>query len=290
MAKIEEALAKLQRAAAGNPSEQRRPIARVKTPVNYRSQGAHAYRGLHIEFDVASLRAQGFLAPDSEVRQLADEYGVIKRPLIACASPIRDPIVDCGNLLMVASAAAGEGKTFTCLNLALSIAREKDWSVLLIDGDCNKPLLSRLFGAQEQPGLMDLLRDNSLAINDLVMPTDVPGLSVIPAGKRDEHAAELLASGRMKALCAELSESDPQRIVVFDSSPLLLTTEAPVLASHVGQIVLVVKTNSTPQQAVLSALGKLDSSKAINLVLNQVEGGGGVLGYGDYSSYGEYGA
>ena len=247
------------------------------------------YGGMHLEFDFASLRAQGYLAPDSEQRVLADEYRHIKRPLMINASPATDPVLERGNLVMVTSAVAGEGKTFTCVNLCLSIAREKDWSVVLIDGDCNRPLLTRFFGAEEQPGLMELLRDTSLTFDELVMSTDVPGLSVLPAGKRDEHSAELYASTRMQALCAALSESNSQRIVVFDSSPLLLTTEAPILASHVGQIVLIVQANKTPQQAVLVALERLDQSKAINLILNQAAGRDSVLGYGAYDDYGEYG-
>jgi exopolysaccharide/PEP-CTERM locus tyrosine autokinase len=188
---------------------------------------------------------------------------------------------------MVASALPGEGKTFTCINLCLSIALEKDWSLVLVDGDCTKPRLTQLFGAEHELGLLDLLRDQTLSFEALVMPTDVPRLSLLPAGRSDPHASELLASQRMQALCAGLVESDRQRIVVFDSSPLLLTTEAPVLASHVGQIVMVVKANSTPQQAVVAAVDKLDQSKAINLVLNQLDRRDEGAEYGEYYGQGD---
>jgi protein-tyrosine kinase len=289
MAKIEEALAKLQRAAAASraPPAPKLPIARVVEPVPGAPPAEHTYGGKHIEVDAAALRTQGLLAPDSYTRRLADEYRVIKRPLLRNASRTQEPLLPRGNLLMVGSAVAGEGKTFTCLNLCLSIAREKDWTVVLVDADCSKPHLTRLFGAEEQPGLLELLRDPSLTFEQLVMPTNVPGLALLPAGKRDEHAAELLASERMAALCGALAEADSQRMVVFDSSPLLLTTEAPVLASHMGQIVMVVQANRTPQQAVLSALEKLDRSKAINLILNRDDSGQAALGYG--YGYGDYG-
>ena len=207
----------------------------------------HAYGGKRIAVDLAQFRANGLLAPDSEERRLAEQYRTIKRPLLRNADPTIDPEVPRGNLIAVASALSGEGKTFTCVNLCLSVARERDWSVLLVDGDCSKPQLTRLFSAEKEPGLIDLLRDSSESYERLVMPTDIPRLSLLPAGSRDVHATELLASKRMDELCTKLSADDPGRIVVFDSSPLLLTTEAGVLASKVGQIVLVVRANETPQ-------------------------------------------
>jgi Mrp family chromosome partitioning ATPase len=117
------------------------------------------------------------------------------------------------------------------------------------------------------------------------MPTDVPGLSILPAGSSDPHASELLASNRMDELCSSLSQ-EPGRIVIFDSSPLLLTTESVVLASKVGQIAIVVRANSTPRQAVLSSLDKLDPKKAIGCVLNQTQGTESGPGYGDYGAAG----
>lgn len=286
---IEQALAKLQKraaAAAEAAPAQKQPLGRVVEPITGAPPTEHTYGGMHIEVNTAMLRTQGLLAPDDYTRQLADEYRIIKRPILKIASRTQEPLVPRSNLLMVASAVPGEGKTFTCLNLCLSIARETDWTVVLVDADCSKPHLTRLFAAQEQPGLLDLLRDQDLAFEQLVMPTSVPDFALLPAGKRDEHAAELLASDRMASLCAALAEADPQRMVVFDSSPLLATTEAPVLASHMGQIVLVVQANKTPRQAVISALEKLDRSKAVNLILNQNDGGETVLGYGyGYSEY-----
>ena len=185
-------------------------------------------------------------------------------------------------MVWVVSALPGEGKTFTCLNLCLSIARERDWSVVLVDGDCSKPHLSRMFSAQGQPGLTDLLRDPTRTFDSLVMPTDVPGLSLLPSGAYDQHATEYLASKRMDVICAELAADNSDRIIVFDSSPLLLTTEAAVLASKVGQVVLVVKANDTPQDAVVGAIEKLDPAKAIGCVLNQSWNAQDVQGYGYY--------
>jgi exopolysaccharide/PEP-CTERM locus tyrosine autokinase len=282
MSRIEEALQRL-RAQSPRPAT---PMTRLAAVV----PREHAYTGHRIIVDRAQLTANGLLALDSEQRRLAEQYRTIKRPLLHNADPTLDPPVARGNLIMVASALSGEGKTFTCVNLCLSIAREKDWSVVLVDADCSKPHLTRLFAAENEPGLIDLLRDPVLKFEDLVMPTDVPGLSLLPAGSRDQHASELLASKRMDELCAGLSADGAGRVIIFDSSPLLLTTEAPVLASKVGQIAVVVRANATPRQAVLAALAKLDPVKAIGCILNQTgsetehgEGYGYGYGYGEPS-------
>jgi protein-tyrosine kinase len=280
MGRIEDALYKLQaRSREAGKSSPPAPTARLGALVPHE----HTYGGSRIAIDSAQLRANGLLAPDSEERRLAEQYRTIKRPLLRNAVPNVQPPVPRGNLVMVASALSGEGKTFTCVNLCLSIARERDWDVVLVDGDCSKPHLTRLFAAENRPGLIDLLRDPALEFDDLVMPTDVPGFSILPAGARDSHASELLASKRMEELCDALASKTTARMIVFDSSPLLLTTEAAELAAHVGQVLVIVHANETPKQAVIAALEKLDESKAIGCVLNQAWGSGKATdGYGYY--------
>jgi protein-tyrosine kinase len=276
MSRIEEALQKL-RSQSPRPAVATTRLAAV-VPHD------HAYAGHRIVVDRAQLRANGLLAPDAEERQLAEQYRTIKRPLLRNADAELDPPLVRANLIMVASALSGEGKTFTCVNLCLSIARERDWSVVLVDADCSKPHLTRLFAAENEPGLIDLLRDPGLSFEQLVMPTDVPGLSLLPAGSHDPHASELLASKRMDELCNVLSTDGAGRIIVFDSSPLLLTTEAPVLASKVGQVIVVVRANDTPRQAVLAALAKLDQAKAIGCVFNRTTVAEHAENYGYYGS------
>lgn len=278
MSRIEEVLEKLQ---ARSPRPPGAPVPRLAT-VEARQ---HAYAGRRVVLDPWQLKLNGLLALDDEERGLAEQYRAIKRPLLRNADPSVDTMMR-GNLIMVASALPGEGKTFTCVNLCLSIARERDWTVVLVDGDTAKPHLTRLFGAEGEPGLIDLLRDPALTFDSFVMPTDVPGLSLLPAGSRDPRASELLASRRMDELCAALSAADRTRIVVIDSSPLLVTTEATALAAHVGQIAVVVRANETPRDAVLSALDKLDRAKAVACILNRNAGAEDSEGYGHYG-YGE---
>ena len=173
------------------------------------------------------------------------------------------------------------------------MAREKDLEVLLVDADVAKPNISNLFGIQDEPGLLDAIANEAVDLESLVLPTDVERLSIMPAGRGDlDTATELLASSRMLEITAQLAVSNPRRIVLFDSPPLLLTTEARVLATVVGQIVLVVRAGETPRAAVLEAIGLFEEDKPIGLVLNQCKVGahGGYYGYGGYGyGYGAYG-
>jgi exopolysaccharide/PEP-CTERM locus tyrosine autokinase len=242
--------------------------------------------GRRLEVDFKALRQQGYLVGYADQRRLDEEYRVIKRPLLKNASTSA-PRMERGNLVLLTSAVPGEGKTFTCINLCMSIARNKDWSVLLVDGDCKRPRLSKVFGAERERGLMDLLKDPDLSLSQVVMPTSVERIQFLPAGQWREDVSELLASSRMDSLCTQLAAGDPMRIVLFDSSPLLATTDALFLAAHVGQIAVVVRADHTPQQAVLASVAMLDQSKAIGLILNQVSKQLQTIGYDDY--YGSYG-
>jgi len=236
-----------------------------------------------VEVDRESLREAGFIAPEDEERLIIDQYRQIKQPLVAHAFGKRATKIPDGHLILVSSANAGDGKTFSCINLALSLAREQDRSVLLVDADIAKAHVSTLFGIEDQPGLMELLElDSKMNLDDAILSTDVDRLSVLPAGQVHSHSTELLASNRMERLIKALTLQDPDRIVLFDSSPLLVTSEARVLATLVGQIVLVVCAGETPRDAVMQAVGLIEEGKALNLILNQVRSGGeqGYYGYG----------
>lgn len=240
-------------------------------------------RVIHVERSL--LRSSGLLPPEHQERELAAQYRQIKRPLIAAAKGRSDEIVPNGRLIMIASAFPGEGKTFTSVNLAMSMALEKDLSVLLLDADLAKAHVSRLFGVESEPGLLDALRDESISVESLILPTDIPGLSILPAGTNSEHATELLASERMQEIASELSGGLANRVVLFDSPPLLLTSESRVLAQLVGQVALVVCADRTPQKAVLEAISHIGQNRLVRLILNQAtqkSQNGYYYGYGSY--------
>lgn len=222
-----------------------------------------------IVLDRGVLRGAGLLPPEPDMKALARQYRHIKHPLVAQAVGRGVPRAPAGYLIMIASAMAGEGKSFTAVNLALSLALEKDISVLLVDADVAKPQLSHVLGLGQARGLLDVLRENELDVETLIHPTDVPNLSFLPAGVGAEEATELLSSSRMERLGELLGQNDPARIVLFDSPPLLQTTESAALARLAGQIVVVVRAESTPQPVLLDALKILEGHPAVSLVLNQ---------------------
>jgi len=266
MSVIENAIKRLQ-ASRGVAA----PAGRERRAAGYRPEGApEGAAGVRtLPLDLDALREAGLLPPAHQERELAQQFRQIKRPLINNAlgrgvTPLAD-----GNLVMIASAVPGEGKTFTSLNLALSMRLEEDVTVLLVDGDVVNPRLSQILGADDSRGLLDVIKDPSIALASAILPTSVPGLSFLPAGHQEPNATELLASARMSEVVAQLARQDPTRLVLFDSAPLLLTTESHALTQIAGQIVMVVRADQTPQHVVLEALEALAESKSVSLILNQ---------------------
>ncbi|MCG8015420.1 MAG: XrtA-associated tyrosine autokinase [Candidatus Thiodiazotropha sp. 'RUGA'] len=235
-----------------------------------------------INLDYEALSSNGFIVPHSGNKQLSEEYRIIKRPLIRNALGKGAAPITHGNLVSIASSLPSEGKTFTAMNLALSIATELDTTVLLIDGDVLKYSLSRLLGIENEPGLIDLLSDKECNVSDVIIHTQIPRLKLVAAGHRSEKSTELLASKEMERLLDELSNRYSDRIIIFDSSPILATSEAAVLNQHMGQILLVVEAGETPVDAIKDSLSRLDQEKAIGLVLNKSREDKGSNYYGTY--------
>lgn len=262
MSIIERALKRLQ--AGAPPARARRVFGEV-----VEDAASQTAAGRVITIDQDALRAAGLLAPKHQEQQIASQYRQIKRPLIAAAmSKERDALAK-ARVIMVASALPAEGKTFTAVNLAFSIAMEKDLQVVLVDGDVAKPQVSRMFGIDTERGLLDAVIDPSTELERLIFPTDVPNLFLLPAGTRSDRATELLASERMIEAVNRLLQRDARRIFLFDSPPLLLSTEAPALAELAGQIVVVVRADHTEHHVLMEALNRLPEGCSPSLVLNQ---------------------
>jgi len=238
----------------------------------------------YIRIDRMRLRAAGFLPDETQERRFADQYRRIKRPILMHVQTLSAARSPAARLVLMASALPGDGKTFTSINLAFSMARERDISVLIMDADVAKPHISRIFGVDREPGLLDALADDSIDIESLVLPTDVAGLSMLPAGLQHESATELLASVRMNHVLTRLTARDPRRIVLLDSPPLLLSSESRALVEIAGQVVLVVRAGGTPRRAVQEAISYVGEDKPLGLVLNQSQMAltEGYYGYGSY--------
>ena len=230
--------------------------------------------------DLARLRAKGIVVPADGHSQLAEECRMIKRPLLNNAFGTSAALVSDGNLIMVTSTYAGEGKTFTAINLAMSLTKEIDKTVVLVDADVGRSNVHRVLGTPAGPGLLDLLLDDHLSLADVLVDTSIPNLRILPKGRSHDLAYELLASQGMARITRELADRYPDRIVVFDSPPLLITNEAVALSSHMGQIVFVVEAERTVHSAVKAALALLDPEKPIGLVLNKARKSVGIEYYG----------
>ena len=244
-----------------------------------------------VEFDLAALAAANLVVPNAPRSKVADEFRVIKRPLINNVKARGANAPSHANLVMVTSAVAGEGKSFTAINLAMSIAAELDHTVMLVDADLARPSLPRMLGIEDGPGLLDVL-DGTAELPNVLLRTNVEKLTLLRSGTPHDKATELLASEAMRRLVDELSLRYPDRVIVFDSPPLLLTTEARALAMYMGQIVFVIRAGKTLQTAVQHALATIEACPVKMLLLNQIRGerhglhGEYGLGYGYGYGYG----
>ena len=225
---------------------------------------------LAVPIDQNALRAAGMLPPAHQEHEIAQQLRRIKRPLINNALGRGVAALARGNLIMITSAVPGEGKTFMSLNLALSMRLEEDITVLLVDGDFVNPRITQILGLNNRPGLLDIVKDATISPESVIVPTDLPGLAFLPAGRQEPNATELVASARMHQVISKLGSDDPARLVLFDSAPLLVTTEAQALAHFAGQVVMVVQAEQTQQHIVFDALETLAEDKPAFLVLNQI--------------------
>ncbi|MGV7119856.1 AAA family ATPase [Sphingopyxis sp. 550A] len=278
-----EAAPAVEPAPAPKPST-RKDVARAAPAIVPNRQGT---------IDRERLAARGMVVPGAPVTGIAEEYRIVKREIIRnFAGTANRPVVPRGHRVLIASANPGEGKTFTAVNLALSLAVEADHDVLLIDADIAKPsvleALGLAEGAESGPGLMDALADPHLAVGDCLIQTDIPGLKVMPAGTQHMHDTELLASARTEALLAQLEAGAPGRIVILDSPPVLAASPAAVLAGHVGQLIMVVRADQTLESSLRDAIGLMGACPHIQLLLNGVKFSPGGRRFGTY--YGQGGA
>jgi protein-tyrosine kinase len=264
---LEQAQAAGSRVAAPTPA----PSVVPATPVNRQPSPAEGRpRSKEVHIDLEALAAAGFVTPQAQRSQIADEFRVMKRPIIRNAREHTGPRAERANLVMVTSAIPAEGKTFVALNLAMSIALEVDSTVLLVDADVANPCIMKMTRLpQDYKGLLDLLTNTDTKLPDVLLRTNVEKLSLLPSGAAHGRATEMLASETMANLLEEMASRYRDRILVFDAPPLLATTEARALASHMGQIIMVVEADRTAQVLVKHALETIESCPVVMMVLNK---------------------
>jgi protein-tyrosine kinase len=236
-----------------------------------------------VPVDLDRLREAGFIIPDGPPGTLVEEFRLVKRQLILNANgAAKGQPIEHGRMILVCSAQPNEGKTFCAVNLALSLASERDTEVLLVDADVAKPEVLSTLGLEGGAGLMDALEDPTIDVENLVIRTSIAKLSVLPAGKAAHDDTELLASARTKVVLESLASSNPNRIVIFDSAPALAASPASVLALHVGQVLMIVRADRTTEAELKDAIALVDGCDNISLLLNAASFAGGTRSFGSY--------
>ncbi|OYX39103.1 MULTISPECIES: AAA family ATPase [unclassified Sphingomonas] len=251
------------------------PAASPEAPIARRATGPGV-------IDRNLLAVQGLLVPGAPVGVLAEEFRLVKRQLLLTARTVKATQGDRSRTVLVCSANPNEGKTYCSLNLALSLAAERDTEVLLVDADFAKPDVMARLGLIEGQGLLDALANPAIDIEACVVHTDIPQLSLLPAGTKSNQDTELLASARTSVLIQQLLDANPRRIVIFDSPPALAASPAATLAQHVGQVMLVVRADQTSEGDLRDAVGLLAGCTEIQLVLNAVSYAPGGRRFGSY--------
>src|SRR5689334_1201562 len=243
------------------------PPAGVRMPEQSRAANPSASKTVRLDF--RALRQNGLITPDNMTSAISNEFRGIKRRLL---QKVRDPQTRAAvsNLIMVTSSLPGEGKTFSSINLALSLAAERGLQVLLIDADVIRPSVGNMFVAPPAEGLTDLLTGKVGHVSDVLHRcTDIPNLAVIFAGNPSANTPELISSSRMSNLCKELSARYPDRVIVLDTPPVLASAEPAILASYVHHLVMVVAADQTDRHQLRKSLETIASCQSVSLLFNK---------------------
>ncbi|WP_394221220.1 XrtA-associated tyrosine autokinase [Alteromonas gracilis] len=233
--------------------------------------------------DLERLDKNGHISLNGERKQINEEYREIKRKLLANAFGSLSKTLHNPNIIMVTSSRPSEGKTFTATNLAMSIASEQDKTVLLVDADVLKPNVLNTLGLERRKGLMEYLTGDVDDIAEVLYPTNIDKLKIIPAGKSHHLSTELLASQKMHDTVNEFANRYPDRIVIFDTPPLIGINESAILANFAGQAVVVVEEGKAKIGDIKMSVERLNPDMAIGFVVNKSvhndTDGSGYYGY-----------
>jgi receptor protein-tyrosine kinase len=251
------------------------------------AQGAAAAMPAPVTLDLGRLAQAGLLVPvggdarepgagaSPEQTRLAEDFRRAKRALLDRVREAAATRPGGGALVVVTSAVDGEGRTTCAINLALSLALEVDTSVTLVEADVRRPQVLERLGVAGEIGLTDLLADPDLPLSRALLPTSVPGLSLLPAGTPDARSHELFAGPGMRRLVSQLIGHRPDRVVIVDAPALLRSADAGALAALATQVVVVVAAQRTPRPVVQQAFASLEGGPPVVALLNHLPDGAG---------------
>ncbi len=241
-----------------------------------------------IKIDFDRLDKYGLFFYKENTKQYEDELRRIKRIMSKISfntSQSRSSLPS--NVFLITSALPNEGKSYISSNLAMSLARERSAGVVLVDADLPRRRLSQGFGVQQQPGLIDILsRKEEVSITDVVLNTSVPHLALISAGQDSQSDPEVFTDYFAEGFFHDLANRFPDRIILIDTPPLLLTSHAASLAQFVGQILVVVEAGVTENRYINDAVELLDKNKTIGFIMNKSTGKRISKHYKEYGEYG----
>ena len=237
-----------------------------------------------VVLDTARLALAGTIDWTADRTPVMEELRLIKRRLLRKAFAENTGPESISHLVMITSAKPREGKTFCSTNIAISISLEEDYNVLLVDADIRRQALRQNLGLEANQGFVDLLLNPGLEMADVLLKTNIPRLSILPAGMMSDRAPELLASSRMRDLIEEMAHRYKDRIIIFDTAPCLVSSDAATLAGHVGQVVFVVEAEQTQQHEIIASLNLISACPDISLILNKAQ----PLATTSYGGYGAY--
>lgn len=267
-------------AADADPNNQSPAVIAAKARRGRGGAGRRGTRGRIARVDRAELAEMGFILPDTLPTALAEEFRIVKRQLLIAAAGIPN-----GRSILICSSEPDEGKTYCSVNLALSLANEKDIEVVLVDADFSKPEILSTLGIERGPGLMDAIADPSIDVESCIIRTDIGCLSVLPAGRSLNEATELLSADQARTVIDRLT-APANRIVLFDSAPALAASSSSVLSSLVGQVLVVVRADVTGEAELREALSLLSGCSEIRLLLNAAQLVPQGRRFGAYYGYG----
>lgn len=258
MERIKQALekARLQRQLDGTaPTSSRSVATTVSGPVTY----THT-RTVGTEKKILQERR---IISGYEQNSFTDAYKILR-------TQVFQRLRDKGwNSLAITSPGDNEGKTLTAVNLAISLAMEVDYTVLLVDADLRQPSVHTYFGIDAEYGLSDYLSADKPLSELLVHPAEIPHLVLLPGGKPLANSSEMLNSPKMSRLVSELKKRYPARIILFDLPPLLSTADAMAFIPYVDAALLVLEEGKTQSDAVKRAVGLLQGTNLLGTVLNK---------------------
>lgn len=248
------------------------------------------------KLDFAELKKHGFINPAIRRSLVSEEIRLIKRRLFQKMSLFdhhsspqdqqenaSDKDID--HVVQITSSKPNEGKSFVALNLALSIAMDERYNVLLIDADITHSSLTNLLGLQNEIGLTDVLRDTQQLLSKVLKRDKNYPLTFLPAGSGVASATDLFGGQKMKTLVNEVAHRYRDRIIIFDTPPLLAGTESVVLSHNVGQVLYIVDSSSTSYNTIEAGLDLLDNYENVSLVLNKTSKFGNTDQFGSYYEY-----